>query len=140
MNRAANYISMAKKAGLIELGEANTGAAARAGRARLVILAADASENAADRVRGFMSGRSAPLMTAPLTKAELAAAVGKSECSMAAFTDLGIAASFAEALGGNGGEWDICARELREKLQRAKRRKTERGSAAARHEAGNKEE
>ena len=55
MNRAANYISIAKKAGLIELGEANTGAAAREGKARLVILASDASANAADRARGFQS-------------------------------------------------------------------------------------
>ena len=139
MNRAANYISIAKKAGLIELGEENTGIAARAGKARLVILASDASENAANRARGFVSGHSAPLMTAPLTKTEIAAAAGKSECSMAAFTDLGIASSFAELLVGTP-EWDECARQLRDKLQRAKRRRSQRGSASARHEAGKKED
>ena len=139
MNRAANYISIAKKAGLIELGEANTGAAAREGKARLVILASDASANAADRARSFVSGRSAPLMTAPLTKTEIAGAAGKSECSVAAFTDLGIAASFAAALG-DAPEWAECARELQKRLQRAKRRRSQRGSASERHEAGKKED
>ena len=41
-----------RRAGKIDLGETATGAAVRAGRARLLLLAADASENARKRAEG----------------------------------------------------------------------------------------
>ena len=51
-----------RRAGKIDLGETATGAAVRAGRARLLLLAADASENARKRAEGYLYGRRALLV------------------------------------------------------------------------------
>ncbi len=98
MNKALGYIGLAKKAGAIEIGETNTGAAVRAGRCRLLILAADASDNARHRAEGFISGRQTPMITLPFDKATLAQMTGVGGGSMAAFTDAGLAAVFIAAL------------------------------------------
>ena len=52
----------------MELGESGTGAAVRAGSARIVVLAADASENAEKRAAGYLAGRRALLVRLPYTK------------------------------------------------------------------------
>ena len=49
MDKLLRYFSIARKAGLLELGEEDTGAAVRGGKAKVVFLAADASENALHR-------------------------------------------------------------------------------------------
>ena len=85
----------------MEIGEENTGAAVRAGAARMVVLAADASENARARAEGFLNGRRALLVPLPYTKSELSAMLGKSGCSMAACTDFGLSAAFLAALSEN---------------------------------------
>ena len=43
MHKALNYMSLARRGGRIELGEEPCGAAARAGHAKLIVVAADAS-------------------------------------------------------------------------------------------------
>ena len=60
----------------------------------MVVLAADASENARARAEGFLNGRRALLVPLPYTKSELSAMLGKSGCSMAACTDFGLSAAF----------------------------------------------
>ena len=87
-----------RRAGKIEIGETGTGAAVRAGRARLLLLAADASENARKRAEGYLYGRRALLVPLPYTKSELSELLGKSGCSMAACTDFGLSAAFLAAL------------------------------------------
>ena len=44
-NRALNYLALGKKGRLVELGEEPVGAVARAVKARLVIVASDASDH-----------------------------------------------------------------------------------------------
>ena len=44
-NRALNYLALGKKGRLIELGEEPVGAVARAVKARLVVVASDASDH-----------------------------------------------------------------------------------------------
>lgn len=125
MSRGQNYLGIARKAGAIELGEEKTGTAVRAGKAKLVILASDASPNAVKRAEGFSFGRSVLLLTVPLTKEEISGATGKNGCSMAAFTDLGLAANFASALAQEqGGDYSAAAAELQLRLERAVRRKS----------------
>ena len=46
MTKALNYLALARKAGKAELGEEPVGAATRAGKAPLVLVAADASDRA----------------------------------------------------------------------------------------------
>ena len=50
-----------RKAGRIALGEHDAGAAARAGKACLLLLAQDASDNARKRAEGFAYAAQAPL-------------------------------------------------------------------------------
>ena len=52
-DKAANYLGLMRKAGRIALGEHDAGAAARAGKACLLLLAQDASDNARKRAEGF---------------------------------------------------------------------------------------
>ena len=96
--KALHLLGLMRRANAIAVGEVNTGSTARAGKARLLLLAADASENARRRAEGFAAGRAAPLITLPFTKEELASAVGLSGGSMAAITDLGFANALMQAL------------------------------------------
>ena len=126
MSRALNLLGIARKAGAIETGETNSGAAVHAGRAKLLLLASDASENAADRAEGYAGTRPVPLCRVPFTKDEISAITGKSGCSMAVLTDLGFAESFARALSAEyGEEYSPLASQLGARLERAKRRREE---------------
>ena len=113
-----------RRAGKIEIGETGTGAAVRAGRARLLLLAADASENARKRAEGYLYGRRALLVPLPYSKAELEAQLGKSGCSMAACTDFGLSAAFLEALAEKAPEeYGPLSLEMERRADKAARRR-----------------
>lgn len=96
--KALNLLGLMRKANAAQIGETDTGAAARAQTAKLVVLASDASSNAKSRAKGFVYERSIPLITLPFTKQEISDHVGKSGCSMAAICDLGFADAFMKLL------------------------------------------
>ncbi len=96
--KALNLLGLMRKANAVQIGETDTGAAVRAGAAKLVLLASDASDNAKSRAEGFVYGKNIPLIRVPFLKEEISAAVGKSGCSMAAVCDLGFADSFLKTL------------------------------------------
>ncbi len=98
MSNPLNYISLARKAGLVETGEENSGVFIRNGKAKLLVLASDASDNAVRRAEGYVQGRRVLILKSPYTKQELAAAAGKSGCSMLVFTDIGMANGFVSAV------------------------------------------
>jgi ribosomal protein L30E len=124
MSRALNYIGIARKGGAIELGENSAGALVKAGKAKLLIVAQDTSEAAKRRAEGYVFASRTPLLEVPFTKAQLSQISGKSGGSMAAFRDLGLASSFADALAAEAGErYGPVAAALREKLAAAKARK-----------------
>jgi len=129
-SRALNYLGIAKKAGLIETGEENSHAAIKKGKTRLLIVASDASENAAKRAAGFVFEDEVPLARVPFQKADIAAITGKTGCSMAALCDAGIASSFATALFEEFGE---AFSELSETMKR----RLEQEKLAARRSAAN---
>jgi len=122
MDKALAMLAMARKAGALEIGEESTGAAARSGRAKLLLLAADASDNALRRASGFSASSGVPLIRLKLTKNELAAGLGKHGCSMIAVMDLGFAAAVASRMAESGDE-DIAslAIKLEEKKGKAKK-------------------
>ena len=126
MDKDLNYLALAQKAGYLVTGEENTGIAIRAGKARLVILASDASENAKSRARGFLYGKKAPLITMPRTKQEIAAVTGRGSCSMAAITDSGLASVIAQVLSErDSATYGQVADFLTEKKQKEAQRKAE---------------
>ena len=98
MDKALNYLSLAKKARLIELGEEPVGAAARAQHARLVVVASDAGDHTWRRAQSFVAGTQQLLLHVPFTKDELGQATGRTSLAMAAFTDPALALAFVKAL------------------------------------------
>ena len=101
MNKALNYLALARKAGLLELGEEPVGAAARANHARLVVVASDASDHSWRRALSYVDHTGQQCLRLPYTKVELGMAIGRQELAMGAFTEPGLALKFVEALGQN---------------------------------------
>ena len=95
MDKALNYLSLARKAGRVELGEEPVGAAARANHARLVVVASDASEHTWRRARSFVEGTSQQCIRVSFTKDEMGLATGRTSLALAAFTDPALALAFA---------------------------------------------
>lgn len=129
--KTLNLLGLMRKANAIAVGETNTGGAVRAGKAKLLLLAADVSDNARSRARGFTHGRDIVTVTLPFTKDEIAAHVGVSGCAMAAITDIGFANAFMKSLAAAVPEgYDESTAEIQRRFERADRRKKE----AAAHE------
>ena len=98
MDKALNYLALARKAGRIELGEEPVGAAARAQHARLVVVASDASGHTWRRALSFVAGTQQICIKIPFTKDELGQATGRSSLAIAALTDAALALAFVKAL------------------------------------------
>ena len=99
MDKALNYMALARKAGRIELGEEPVGAAARAQHARLVVVASDASDHTWRRAKSFVAGTQQQCLKVPFNKDQMGQAVGRSALAIAAFTDPALALAFVKALG-----------------------------------------
>ena len=98
MDKARNYLSLARKAGRIELGEEPVGAATRAQIARLVVVANDASDHTWRRAKSFVSGTDQICIHIPYSKEELGEAVGRQSLAIAAITDPALALAFLQSL------------------------------------------
>ncbi len=98
MDKALNYMALARKAGRIELGEEPVGAAARAQHARLVVVAQDASDHTWRRAKSFVAGTQQQCIKPAYTKDQLGQAIGRQELAIAAFTDPALALAFVKAL------------------------------------------
>ena len=98
MDKALNYLALARKAGRIELGEEPVGAAARAQHARLVLVAQDASDHTWRRAKSFVAGTGQQCIKVPFGKDLLGSSVGRSSLAIAAFTDPAMALAFLKAL------------------------------------------
>jgi len=98
MDKALNYVALARKAGRIELGEEPVGAAARAQKARLVIVAEDASGHTWRRALSFVAGTQQQCIRVPYTKDDMGLVVGRSILAIGAFTDAALALAFVRAL------------------------------------------
>ena len=99
MNKALNYLSLARKAGLAELGEEPVGAVARTGKAYLIAVAADASDHTWRRAKSYVAGTQQQCVRLPVSKDEMGMAIGRQELAIAAITDPAMALAMVEALG-----------------------------------------
>jgi len=120
--QAIRYLCLARKAGLLTIGEENCGLTIAAGKGKLLMLCSDSSANARKRADGFLYGHRALLMTVPWTKAELSQFTG-THGSMVCFTDLGLASRFASAMAETLPEWKETASLLDARSDKAQRRK-----------------
>ena len=122
-DRAIGLIGLMRRAGAIEIGEDNSGSAVSTGKAKLLLTAADASENALRHAERFTQGRR--VITVPLhyTRDELGKALGIGGCSMAAVTDIGFANALMKALCEQKPE--MYAETIEQRQAKAARRKKE---------------
>ncbi len=113
-----------RKAGKLQVGELSCSRAVPTGGAKLLLLAADASDNARKRATQFLYGKRTLLIELPYTKGELSELLGKGGCSMAAVMDIGLASAFLEALSEEEpGRYDEAEREIKRRKEKAVRRK-----------------
>jgi len=99
MDKAMNYLSLARKGGLAELGEEPVGAAARALQAHLILVASDASDHTWRRAKSFAAGTAQQCIRIPQTKDEMGMAIGRTSLAIAAVTDPALALALVQALG-----------------------------------------
>lgn len=123
-NKSLGLLSLARKGGNIVLGEEQAGAAARASRARLMLLASDAGGHTVRRAKSFVAGTAQPLLTLPYTRDELGDALGTMSCAIAAITDVQLALAFVKTLGEPEKYADLL-QELDERVKRVEKRRAE---------------
>ena len=124
MHKALNYMGLARKGSRIELGEEPCGAAARAGHARLIVVASDASPHTWRRAKSYAAGTDQQCLRVPFSKEELGEAIGRSSLAMAAFTDPALALAFVKALDAQE-EYREVLENLELKTKRLKQRQDE---------------
>ena len=97
-SRAMNYLSLARKAGKAELGEEPVGAAARAGKAYLIVVAQDASDHTWRRAKSFAAGTEQQVLRLKETKDDLGQSIGRQSLAIAAITDAALALAMVKAM------------------------------------------
>ena len=124
MDKALNYLALARKGSMAELGEEPVGAITRTGRGYLILVASDASDHTWRRAKSFAAGTEQQCIRVRFTKDELGFAVGRTSLAIAAITDCAMALALVNALGET--EKDKTAIEvLTEKSQKLKKRQAE---------------
>ena len=124
MDKALNYMGLARKAGLIELGEEPVGAAARAQHARLVVVASDASDHTWRRALSYVNGTEQLCIRVNFTKDQLGFAIGRTSLAIAAFTDPALALAFVKALD-DPEKWKSVLESLDKRTRRVQQRRAE---------------
>ena len=99
MDKALNFLALAKKGRLVELGEEPVGAITRTGKGYLVVVAGDASDHTWRRAKSFVAGTNQQCIRVRFTKEEMGFVVGRTSLAIAAITDCSMALAFAKALG-----------------------------------------
>ena len=98
MNKALNYLGLARRGGLAELGEEPVGAIARTGKAYVILVASDASDHTWRRAKSYAAGTDQQCIRIGCTKDELGLAVGRTSLAIAAVTDVQLALALVTAL------------------------------------------
>ena len=98
MDKALNYLALARKAGRAELGEEPAGAAARALHAHVILVASDASDHTWRRAKSFAAGTDQQCVRLPFTKDEMGFAIGRTSLALAAVTDAALALALVQSL------------------------------------------
>ncbi len=126
MSNILHLVSIARKAGKLEVGEEPTAAAARARHAKLILVAKDAAENTYRRVWHLGQAGNVTWISTPYTKAELGGAVGRSSCAMLAVMDIGLAAAMVRGLAEDAPEkFNVTMERMNAKAEKALRRQQE---------------
>ncbi len=126
--KALGLLGISQKGGNIEIGEEPVGAVARAGKARLIILASDAAGHTIRRAQSFAALHASPLIQIDADKDTLGAVFGRNSVAMAALTDVFLAQRFLETLA-EPERYGAQLEAVREKAASMKQRQAERRRA-----------
>lgn len=122
-NGILSLLGLAKRAGKLAAGDDPVRELAQDGVIRAVLLASDAGA-ASSRQAAFTAGKEGvPLLTLPVTKAELGGALGRQSCALCALSDSGFAAKAAEKLAAADPSFAEAAKALAEKHARIQSRR-----------------
>ena len=130
-DRALSLLGLALRGNNLAVGEEPVADACKTHRAKLVLTAADAAGNSADRARRWADAGNVPWIQVPWDKAALGFALGRSTCAMAALTDAGLAAALAKKLAESDPQYQpLCDKLVIEKFQRPQTRKKKKNARA----------
>ena len=125
-DRILSLLGLSLRGGNLAVGEEPVDAAARAKDARLLLLAADSTDNTRRRCEHMALAGSCLWVRLPCTKEQMGRALGRNSVALAAVTDIGLASALAKLLA----ELDVAqygdtAARMAEKARRAAERKAE---------------
>ena len=123
-SKVLNYLALAKKGRLVELGEEPVGAVARALKAHLIIVAGDASDHTWRRAKSFAAGTDQQCIRLDCTKEEMGFVVGRQSLAIAAITDVQLALALVNGLG-QPEKYKETLEVLNAKVVKAKKRQAE---------------
>ena len=124
MDKALNYLALARKGSLAELGEEPVGAMSRTGKAYLIVVASDASDHTWRRAKSFAAGTEQQCIRVKFTKEEMGFVVGRTSLAIAAITDPAMALALVNALG-EPEKYKAAAEVLTAKAEKLKKRRVE---------------
>jgi ribosomal protein L7Ae-like RNA K-turn-binding protein len=124
MDKALNFLALARKAGIAELGEEPVGGAARSGKAYAILVASDASDHTWRRAKAYAAGTAQQCIRIPYTKDEMGFAIGRESLAIAAITDVAMALALVQSLPSQE-KYAEAVQVLTEKAQKMKQRKKE---------------
>ena len=117
-----SVLGLARRGGNLAMGEEPAAEACRTGRARVVLLAADAADNTVRRARR-LAGEKVPLVQLPQDKSQVGFVLGRASCAVLAVTDPGLAALALAKLAGEDEErYAQTAALLERRAQQARKR------------------
>lgn len=119
-----SLLGMARRAGAVVIGEESLMEANQNHKLRLVLLAGDAGDTTARRIRRLESEK-LPVVTLPDEKADLGASIGFASAAAVGVTDLGFASAILNKLAAGHGEYAPVAEALAQKQSKALRRKAD---------------
>ncbi len=124
MDKALNYLALARKGSLAELGEEPVGAMSRTGKAYLILVASDASDHTWRRAKSFAAGTEQQCIRVKFTKEEMGFVVGRTSLAIAAITDPAMALALVNALG-EPEKYKAAVEVLAAKAEKLKKRRAE---------------
>ena len=92
------FLGLMRRAGKLEAGEAGVKSAVLSGKARRILLAADASPNAVKRAEAFSARAGVPIIRLDSIKPELSEATGTAGVAMYAICDEGFSQAFEKKM------------------------------------------
>ena len=124
VSKALNYLSLARKGGLAELGEEPVGDLSRTGKAYVIAVASDASDHTWRRAKAYAAGTEQQCIRLPFTKEEMGEAVGRESLAIADISDAPLALALVQSLP-EPEKYQAAIQVLTAKTQKLKKRRQE---------------